>query len=175
MLISLLLQLHLERKEKLPKCQVASLGITVHAECSFSLFQMHFKALLIKEKSIMFSPPFSRSPITLVFFSLTLLLSHMILRWSCLPDHRIFQGLEVQMYWQQVLRRLEISQYFSILRELIFVYSSFLTCFPKYNLSRVFQSILICHLCFCSLKSKRTSYIQSKHCIAEWALFACLS
>ena len=43
------------------------------------------------------------------------------------------------------------------------------------NLSRVFQSILICHLFFCSLKSKRTSYIQSKHCIPEWAFFTCLS
>ena len=37
MLISFLLQLHLERKEKPPKCQVASLGITVHAEFSFSV------------------------------------------------------------------------------------------------------------------------------------------
>ena len=43
------------------------------------------------------------------------------------------------------------------------------------NLSRVFQSILICHLFFCSLKSKRTSYIQSKHCTPEWAFFTCLS
>ena len=37
MLISFLLQLHLERKEKPPKCEVASLGITVHAEFSFSV------------------------------------------------------------------------------------------------------------------------------------------
>ena len=37
MLISFLLQLHLERKEKPPKCEVASLGITVHAEFSFGV------------------------------------------------------------------------------------------------------------------------------------------
>ena len=35
MLRSLLLQLQVERKVKPPKCNVASLGITVHAEFSF--------------------------------------------------------------------------------------------------------------------------------------------
>ena len=50
MLTSLLLQLHLRRKENLPSVKWLPLGITVYAECSFSLFQMHFKALLVKEK-----------------------------------------------------------------------------------------------------------------------------
>ena len=36
---------------------------------------MHFKALFIKEKSIMFSPPFSRSPIIVFLFILAILLS----------------------------------------------------------------------------------------------------
>ena len=81
MLISLLLQLHLRRKENLPSVKWLPLGITVYAECSFSLFQMHFKAfnLLVKEKS-MFSPAFSGSPIILVFFILAILFSQMILR-----------------------------------------------------------------------------------------------
>ena len=121
---------------------------------------MHFKPLLIKEKSVMFSPPFSRSPIILVFFILAILLSQMILRWSCLPDHRIFQGLEVQMHWKQVLRCLEILQYFSFLTERIFVYSSYLTCFLKYLIYLVFFKVSLFVTCFfCSLKSKRTSYI----------------
>ena len=65
------------------KCEVDSLGITVHAEFSFSLkrfIQMHFKALCIKEKSIMFSPPFLCLPIIVVIFILAILLSQMKLK-----------------------------------------------------------------------------------------------
>ena len=83
MLISLLLQKHLERKEKPTKCEVASLGITVHAEFSFSLkrlIQVHFKALFTKEKSIMFRSPFSRTPIIVFVFILAILLSQIKLK-----------------------------------------------------------------------------------------------
>ena len=45
---------------------------------------MHFKALLIKEKSIMFSPLFSRSPIIVFLFILAILLSQIKLKVTLL-------------------------------------------------------------------------------------------
>ena len=125
MLISLLLQLHLERKKKPPKCEVASVRNNCLCWMFIQSFQMHFKALLIKEKSLMFSPPFSRSPIILVFFILFILLSQMILRWSCLPDQRIFSGTGST---DALKTSFEMPRDFTIL-----------TCFPKYLIYHVFS------------------------------------
>ena len=49
----------------LPKCNVASLRITVHVEFSD---EIAFRALFNKVKSIILKPPFLRSPIIVFFF-----------------------------------------------------------------------------------------------------------
>ena len=66
MLISLPLRLQVERKVKHPKCIVASLGMTVHAEFGLRgncFLQTDLKATFINVKSIIFRPPFLLSPI----------------------------------------------------------------------------------------------------------------
>ena len=55
---------------------------------------MHFKALFIKEKSIMFSSPFSRSPIIVFLFILAILLSQIKVKVILFTSSQNFSGTE---------------------------------------------------------------------------------
>ena len=129
---------------------MASLGITVHAEFSFSLkrfIQMHFKALFIKEKSIMFNPPFSRSPIIVFFFILAILLSQIKLKVILFTWSQNFSGTGRTDAMKISFERPR-DLFFQV--ELIFVSSSYSVCFPKHLIC---HKNLIYHLFSCSSKN----------------------
>ena len=132
---------------------MASLGITVHAEFSFSLkrfIQMHFKALFIKEESIMFSPKFSHSPIIVFLFILAILLSQIKLKVILFTWSKNFSGTGRTDAMKISFERPRDFTIFMFPSRVNFHFFHYSVCFPKHL---IFRKNLIYHMFFCSSKS----------------------